>query len=181
MSSLDSVAVFQTRMVQLGLGNLINEFENLGWTTLGNFAFAGPGGPNGGPADEALFQEGIVAPLFGGERDPRIAALRRLQFEAYTTCVGDLQRRANRSDEDDKPKVMPGPERAVRLAEIKMAVPGIDVEDFDLEPSDTLIHKLAYMQETTGVLKYLPFEDIGRRDFELVGIKKDFKFLTNGS
>ena len=51
-------------------------------------------------------------------------------------------------------------------------VMGFEIAE-DLEPSDTLVDKLAYMQETSGVLRYIPLQDIGRRDMEVKGVKKD--------
>ena len=37
------------------------------------------------------------------------------------------------------------------------------------------------MQESTGVLKYIPLSDLGRRDLEVRGIKKDQYWNTDSS
>lgn len=177
MSALDSVAVLKSRMAQLGLLDLWDNFEGHGWTSLGSFAFAVAASYGGTPADEQSFQDQIARPLFGDAHDPRIPAIRRLHFEA-----ADLHRRSTRSEEDDKPKIMPPPERSARLAEVRAAIPGLEIEG-DLEPSDTLVDKFSHMQEVSGVLRYMPLEEMGRRDNEVRGIKKDtfWKTDANGS
>jgi hypothetical protein len=177
MSSLDSVAVLRARMTTLGIGDLFDNFEGLGWSTLGSFAFAAAANFSGTPADEAAFQEQIIRPLFGDAVDPRVAVIRRLHFEAYTQTVGDLHRRSSRNEDDDKPKAMAPPERKARLEEVRRHTT-LDIEG-DLEPSDTLVDKYSHMQEVSGVLKYLPIEEVGRRDSEIKGIKKDAFFKTD--
>jgi hypothetical protein len=42
----------------------------------------------------------------------------------------------------------------------------------ETEPSDTLVDKFSSMQEN-GVLRYVPWEDITRRDMEMRGVKKE--------
>ena len=179
MSSLDSVAVFRARMTTLGIGDLFDTFDGLGLSTLGAFAFAAATNFSGTPADEVTFQASIIRPLFGDAVDPRVAVIRRLHFEAYTQTVGDLHRRSSRNEEDDKPKAMAPPERKARLNEVREHT-SLDIEG-DLEPSDTLVDKYAHMQEVSGVLKYFPNEEIGRRDLEVRGIKKDSFFKTDPS
>ena len=174
MSSLDSAAVFKAKMRTLGIGDLHEVFLGLGWNTIGSFAFAAPANFSGTPLDEETFKTSIITPLFGDVADPRVPAVRRLHFESYTQTVGDLHRRSSRNDEDDKPKAMAPPERQARLEEVRGSS-GLEIEG-DLEPSDTLVDKYVHMQETTGVLKYIPLEEIGRRDNEVIGIKKDSFF-----
>ena len=51
--------------------------------------------------------------------------------------MSDMQRRAQRTDEDDKPRTMPGPERVERLGNFKAKYPDIDIDE-KLEPSEGL-------------------------------------------
>ena len=185
MSDLDSVAVFRARMGTLRIGDLWEKFEGLGWSSMGTFAFAASVNFGGGQVDEAMFSERIITPLFGVdgqpplERDPREASVRRLHVEAYTITVADLQRRAGRTSEDEKPKSMAQPERAARLMEVT-AASGLLIQEV-LEPSDVLIDKLTHMQEVTNRLLYIPLEEIGKRDDETRGIKKDSFWKTDSS
>ena len=60
---LDSEAVFEERLIALGLVDVFEQFGAMGWTTLGNFAFAANFSP--GSADEASVKEHIMIPLVG--------------------------------------------------------------------------------------------------------------------
>lgn len=181
MSSLDSVAVFRSRLVQLGLNDIFESLDGLGWNTLGSFAFASNPGPNGGPAEEESFQNAVLEPLFGPERSPRAANLRRLHFEAYTAVVGDLHRKTLQVDDSEKPKSLAAPEREVRLKEVKAAIGEAMVIEADLEPSDMVVDKFSSMQEHTGVLKYVPLTEIGRRDMEIRNEKKNIWWKSDSS
>ena len=172
MSTIDSKAIFNAKMRSLSLGDLLEAFEGNGWTTISSFAFATPANFAGTPVDEATFRELILTPLFGEGIDPRVPSIRRLHFECYSQTIAELHRKSSRLDEDEKPKSLAPPERLARLEEVKEKVGIMDVEG-ELEPSDILVDKYVHMQETTGVLKYIPFEEIGRRDQEILGVKKD--------
>jgi len=86
--------------------------------------------------------------------------------------VGDLHRRAARTEEDDRPRVMPAAERASRLAEVRYLLPGLEIEG-DLVPSNALVDKYSNMMGVTGVLRYIPLVEITCQDQELKGVKKD--------
>ncbi len=88
-SALDSKAYFEERLVAMGLAELKEAFQQKGWNTLGNFAFAIPPVAQ---ADDALFQAKVLRPLLGEGDDPREASVRRLHFEAHTVAVADVRR-----------------------------------------------------------------------------------------
>jgi hypothetical protein len=178
-SSLDSVAVFKARLAKMRIGDLFSDLERLGWDTLGSFAFAAGANMNGSSVDDKAFNEHVVIPLFGAEPDPRLAQVRRLHFEAYMQTVGELHRRNAHPETEDKPKTLAAPERAARLEEIGLVLANVLTVKGDLEPSDALVDKLSHMQDGTGVLRYVPLEEVGRRDHEVRGIKKDQYWKTD--
>jgi hypothetical protein len=57
---------------------------------------------------------------------------------------------------------------------------GVDIVG-DLEPSDVLVDKFTNMQEVTGVLRYISFAELGRRDEEMRGVKKDVFWKPDAS
>ena len=194
MALLDSAAVFSARMQQLGLGDLVDKFQELGWGTLGNFAIAG-GVLSANGSDEDKFMKKILIPLFQTitinpdtqeeevlpVNDRRETAVRRLQYEAYMQFVSDMQRKTTLSDVEDKPKCTPAPERKARLDEVRDYLVGLEIEG-ELEPADSLVDKYVHMMESSHVLRYIPMHEVGRRDMEIKGKKKDeyFKPDANG-
>ena len=168
--SLDSTAVFAKRLTELKLGGLLNEFTEKGWDTMGSFAFSCSHSPGG---DETGFILDVVVPLLGDADHKLKPQLRRLFFEAYTLAALDVQRRAAPSDEPEKPKKLPAPERFSRLKVIKARLKGLVIAD-DLEPSIALIDKFNSMKEE-GHLRFLPWEELTRRDDEIKSVNKKIK------
>ena len=84
-----------------------------GWDTMGSFAFSCSFAP--GNADDSVFIQEVVVPLLGDADHTLKPQLRRLFFESYTQAALDVQRRAAPSDEAEKPKRLPAPERLARL------------------------------------------------------------------
>ena len=117
MSSLDSVAVFAKRLEELKLGAYINEFTALGWDSMGSFAFSCAFSP--GQADDSSFINEVVVPLLTDPAHVLKPQLRRLFFEAYTLAALDVQRRASPTEDMEKPKKLPAPERLSRLRVLK--------------------------------------------------------------
>jgi hypothetical protein len=164
----NSTAVFLGRLQFLGLQDLEPLFVEKGWATHNEFAFAAayqPGNP-----DDSVFTTKVVIPLLGSADDPRCAKLRFLHFESFTLAVEELKRKS-RHEDDDRPKKLPALERNERLDNVKAALTGLNIEG-DLEPSYGLIDKFVAMQED-GTLRYLPWADLGRRDHEIRGFKKE--------
>ena len=178
---LDSKSVFSARIKALGLAEpkvgdktLADIFKENGWTTLGLFAFAVSFSP-GSAASENDFVTGVLEKLIGKE-DQQTAetkalkpAIRHLYFDAYTMVAADSARRLNSDPEPERPRNLPPQERAERLARLKEKVKPIKVLG-ETEPSDTLVDKFCTMQEN-GILRYVPWEDITRRDLEITELQ----------
>ena len=111
--SLDSTAVFAKRVEELKLGPVLNDMLLKGWDTMGSFAFSCSFAP--GNSDDSVFIQEVVVPLLGDADHTLKPQLRRLFFESYTQAALDVQRRAAPSDEAEKPKRLPAPERLARL------------------------------------------------------------------
>ncbi len=92
MVSIDSVAVFEERLVALGLASIKDAFTSAGWSTLAGFAFSSNFIP-GQTADDRVFVDKVVLKLVSSEEDAKVPAIRRLFFEAYTMAAADLKRR----------------------------------------------------------------------------------------
>jgi len=167
MTLIDSRAVFSKRLQDLSLGDLSAAFEAYGWVTFGSFAFATTPG-----ASDAVLTEGVLKKLTVDEA--LWPSIRRLHFEAYTITMGDLKGRANQTESESVSRTMPPPEKADRFGALKKAYPSI-VFDEMMEPSDSLVDKFHTMQDK-GVLKYLPWNEYGRRDMELEGVQQDICF-----
>ena len=176
--SLNSKAVFQARVKECQLYEYWNRFEALGWTTMGAFAFSANHQP--GSPDETSFLNEVVIPVVGDVNHPLKAMLRRLHFEAFSMVAEEARRRASRTDDEEKPRKLPLAEKAVRLQAIQDELVGLDISG-ELEPSDHLVDRMVTMQED-GVLKFILWEDVGRRDVEVRGSKKDpwYKFDQQG-
>ena len=168
--ALDSKAVFAMKLKKLNLQGSLNDFERLGWDTLGKFAFSANYIP--GKADDSAFINDVVVPLFQANNPPQKAALRRLFYEAYALNAQEMIRLTANPEEDDKPKKLPAPERAARFEALADKLkPGVQLEG-ELEPSFELVDKLVAMRDQ-GVIRYLKWEELTKRDQELLGIKKD--------
>ena len=109
MSLLDSAAVFEKRVRELGLEDLWDQFAAFGWNSYGAFAFAAPTGA-GGAIQNDDFVRDIVRPLFKLDAEaavpPKTAAARRLFVESHAMAIGDLRARADRT-EDAAPRRLP--------------------------------------------------------------------------
>ena len=165
--ALESDAVFFSRISALGLSEEVaGRFREKGWTTLGAFAFCSAYTP--GQADDAAFQP--VLQFLVGEADGADAALvRRLFFEAYTMAAADLKKRIEKTDEDP-PRRLPVAERSARFDKLAARLTGLKIQG-ELEPSHALVDKYVQMVED-GNLRYLPWEELTKREAELLGQKR---------
>lgn len=170
---IDSKEVFLARLKALNLTDLAEKFKANGWVTLGKFAFAVSFGP-GAMASSEEFHKGVLVPLLADRADFNCAEkydIRRLYFEAHSMMVADMARRVAPDPEPERPRNLPVEERAQRLQVIKDKIKPSKVSG-ETEPSDNLVDKLSTMQEA-GVLRYIAWEDITRRDLEVQGVKKE--------
>lgn len=171
MSYIDSEAVFLAKLQKLNLGDLHAEFVARGWKTLGNFAFACPYNP--ASSDDSKLIEKVIVPLTGNEDDARAPPIRRLHFEAYTAFAEEMRRSQSARDDDEKPQRLPGPERAARFNEVETELDGLQTElEGPLEPSNALVDKLVAIGNS-GELRYIRWDELTRRDQEVIGVKKD--------
>ena len=175
--SLDSVAVFAKRVQELKLGSFYNALVAAGFDTMGAFAFSCSFAP--GQSDDTSFINEVVVPILGDPAHILKPQARRLFFEAYTLAALDVQRRSSSSDDQEKPRKLPAPERMSRLRTIKARLVGLTIAD-ELEPSDSLIDKFNGQKED-GVLRLLPWPELTRRDEEVKCIKKIKSFDTDSS
>ncbi len=164
-------------MVKLGLAALKPKFDLKGWNTMSNLCFGCGYSPKG--PDDADFQREIFVPLFGDAADPLKPVVRKLYFEAFSMTSNDMARRSNRNDEDEKPKKLPAAERSERLTELQAKLTGLKLEG-EYEPSHILVDKYVEMEDTE-VLRFIPWEELTKRDLELKGVKKDEFFKEDSS
>ena len=168
--ALDSKAVFEVKLKKLNLQDSLDDFDRLGWDTLGKFAFSANYTP--GKADDSSFVADVVIPLFNDANPLQKAALRRLFYEAFALNAAEMIRITSQPDDEDKPKKLPAPERAARFEALKEKLePGLKLQG-ELEPSNESVDKLVAMRDT-GVLRYLRWEEFTKREQELKGVKKD--------
>ena len=176
--ALDSKAYFNSLATAYGLGPYLERMDELGWSTMGVFAFCAsfvPGSP-----DDTPFIVKVVIPVLGTEEHRLTAALRRLHFDAYTLIAADAQRRGAGMEEDAKPRRLPAPEQNSRLDELKIQLnPGVQIQR-PLEPSHLLIDKYTAMVET-GELRWLPWAELTSREAEFRGSKTEDVLTPEGS
>ena len=120
--ALDSAASFAARVRDLGLGELLPRFEELGWCNMGTLAFSA--GSPGAPSSEAAFDERVVIHLAGSSATPQAANIRRLYYEATTLAAADMRRRMDRVDDDTIPP-LPTEEQEARRARLQARLIGV--------------------------------------------------------
>ena len=143
LSIVDSKPVFERKLKDLGLHGFKQEFDNAGFTTHGELAFAFNFVPD--KSDDTQFQtilcDRILGPVSQTNDQAKKPALRRLHFESYTIAMQDIQQRTLKSEDEIRPAKLPVEERAVRIAGVKGKYGGITIEG-ELEPSNSLIDKI---------------------------------------
>ena len=173
--ALDSTAVFALRIKELGLEEITNNMEGEGWNTHAAFAYSCAYTP--GTADDASFQNDVVFPILGNDPRKLKTTLKRLYFESHMAALLDVQRRATPSDDTEKPKKLPAPEKVARIKALRKRLTGVSIEG-ELEPSHALIDRFNGMFED-GALRFVPWEDLTRRDEEIKNVKKLPYFNTD--
>jgi hypothetical protein len=169
--ALDSKAVFADRVRVLGLGAYQAKFEEKGWDTIANFAFASLYVP--GVSAAQLLMDEVVTPMLGEDMSREVAAkvspLRRLFFECFTLSAADLKYRLERGD-DEAPRKIPTVERDERKKALKQRLVGIKL-DRDMEPSNYIIDVCVQMVVDNEV-SYPRWEMVTRKVDELGGVKR---------
>ena len=176
MAGINSKAVFQAKLKELGLADLLEKFTAKGWTTMRLFAFSANYAPG---QDDVHFNNDVVIPVLGAKTDPRNAALRCLHFDCYAVNAAEVARMVTKTDEEDRPRKLPLAERGERFKQLVAALPALAIdENPELEPSHALTDKAVAMHDS-GELRYIKWEECTRRDDELVGVKKEDIWKTD--
>ena len=123
MSFVDSKAVFKSRVAQLGLPEILPNFEAYGYDTYSSLAFAVDYQPGG---DATAFNTILLPRLTDGDTVWE-AKVRRLHFEAYASTMAEYQRRGSRAN-DDTVRVVPPEERDQRLEMFKAKYFGFQLD-----------------------------------------------------
>ena len=168
--ALESTTVFEARVKALSLHEFWDKFQEFGWTTIGDFAFAANCSP--GQSDETTFITEVVVKLTGDADHPRKSALRRLFFECYSQCAADIQARTSQTGDEDRPRKLPKLEREQRMRELREKLKeSMDIEG-DTEPSNALVDK-AYTMFDSGEVRFLRWDEITKRESEQSGAKTE--------
>ena len=166
--SLDSEAVFNERMVALGLQEHTEKFDKLGWKTYGSLAFATSFVP--GQTEDERFLKDIVEAGLGDSNHHHKGALRRLFFESYTLAAADLKRKVEVTT-DDAPRKVPAAERQERRDRVAIRLVGISLRG-EMDISNRLLDLAVGIYED-NTMKYVAWQDCTKREMELNGLKKD--------
>ena len=149
--------------------------KTLGVESLADYALTSSYTP--GMASDEKFVEDVITPLLGATPPAaKKIQLRKLFLECYINFSADMQRKAQRPEDDEKPRTLAVPERAERLKQLKAQMVGLQISG-ELEPSHTVTDKFVDMKEKNQ-LRILEWCEITRRDQELRNIKKDEYWST---
>jgi hypothetical protein len=176
MSAIDSVATFREAVVERGLGDFLQRFDELGWETLSDLVFATNYTPRGlERADEELFVNEIVIPVLGDATHRSRPRLRRLFFEAFAMSAAQIKRTVE-ANPTEVTRVISAPERAERRRRVEARLVMLTDEDGhfpeELDISDALIDRCITMYEANSVA-YLGLEFCTKKKLELVRVNKD--------
>jgi hypothetical protein len=180
--SIDSEAVFEKRACELGMSK--DELQSIrakSWNTMGKFAFSCGYAPGG--LDDVQLRKLASIVTDSGANDPpddRLPIICRLYFESYTMVSSDLRSRVERLD-DDTPRRLPNPERAVRHKQQATRLSGIELTG-ENECSHALIDVVGKIFDDDQVT-YVQWSACTKRMQELTGQKSIpyFKADANGS
>ena len=159
----------------MNMGSIHDKFVAKGWDTMATFAFA-TGFSTSGPDDQKFLND-IAIPLLGADH-VWTAALRRLHYTCFVHTTHDMAAQTSKTEEDvDKPSKLPSQERGARLQALQKELPGMEIRG-PLEPSCKLVDRLIGMQ-VSGHLRVLSWEDLTRRDQEILNVKTEEWWKTD--
>ena len=172
MSSLNSAAVFEEALKELGLERLWPRFQELKWTTHRTFAMAAPPSAHG-PAEEAVFLRCIAKRVLDIPESatdetmpPDVSLVRLLYFESHTMAIADLRNRTTKSSEPGSTKRLPDVELESRKAKLQARIGiGFPIEG-EVEPADCLIDRFTKMVEE-GRITHVPWNKCASKTAEL--------------
>ena len=168
-SALDSKAVFEEKLQQMGLITYLGPLAGYGWDTIAGFAFSTAYQP--GLGDEKPFVDAVLVPLLGRPDHVDAAGFREFFWECRTIVTADLRRRVESSD-DVAPKAMPNAERESRRAMVRARLTGLALDmDNELDPAHCLVDFVASMYDDNRITA-IDWKDAPKRGQELRGERK---------
>lgn len=137
---LDSAAVFQSRLKDLGLQSYAAALKTSGIDTLGRLAFITTYQPGLASTDEPFVKSLLKALGLTNESEltpGELSSFRRLWIESSTVAISEMRNRSERT-EDQAVKKIPIPERTSRRNAQQARLVGIRIAG-TLEPSHSLL------------------------------------------
>ena len=167
--ALDREDVFFRRILDLGLGDLLDRFKAKGFVTHNAFAFASDFTPGMGGASDQTLTPMLLAELAEG-KDELLPSLRRLWWESWSLVSADMESRAS-SASGASVRNVSSLELETRRQAALAKVPGLTITK-DLDVSDSFIKKIISMGES-GVIRYPAWELVTTRSLETLGVTDD--------
>lgn len=158
----DQESVFEDRCAELGLQELLPQLQSLGYTNLGNFAYACPWNAD---KPHAEFDASVLPRILTDPGEPRSIGLRRLWFEAYTDACAELQAKQQARSSETGIRRLAAPERERRRKAVASKCQFGKMRDHE-EPGETVVDTMVAMFEDK-VLVYISPDDCPSRDMEL--------------
>ena len=135
MALLDSVAVFKSRVTEIGLASCWPKFEEKMWDTHASFAFCVSRPP--GQTEDDEFHNKVVEPI-AGPGSNLSSRLRRLHYESFSFWGAEQKRKVERTG-DEAPIVLPLEERLARRAKCQLEIgDALPIAD-ELEPAQCTV------------------------------------------
>jgi len=162
-----------SRMIELGLEDLIGAFKTKGMNTFAKFGFGCDYTPHGG--DPAKLTEDLLKPL-AGETPEHVMMLRMLWWESWGIATADMQRSAAGGTEARK---LGAPELKARREETLKKLSGLTITP-ELDISDQLLSDCVSIVDGNR-MKYIPWESCTARSLEITGQKKDTTWTADSN
>ena len=166
MASFDSTAEFKAAMVDVGLGDLFDQFSDKGIDSFSCLAYMSSYQPGGDPK---VFDEEVLKVLLGDPKDKHAPRLRRLYSDAVAMAAHRMRRRMTATS-DDPPQKLGNAERDERMQRFRKEYRGQQKGE-EFEPSHRLIDAAYALLDTNAVI-YLHPEVCTTRRQELDNAKK---------
>ena len=165
MSLASSTSAFDAALSDLGLSNLKDKFEAMGWTTFNEFAFSSSDSTG---RDGKAFEGEVLPKLIDTEDTEQkklIPKLRMLHAQAYIAMSAAMESFANPKAFDEK-IVMNSADRKVRTARLKVRITGFTLTGHS-NPSTTLTDRMVTIL-VKGAVRYVPWERCTSMEQELL-------------
>ena len=178
---LDSAAVFQSRLKDLGLQAFSAALKTSGIDTLGRLAFITTYQPGLASTDEPFVKSLLKALGLTNESEltpGELSSFRRLWIESSTVAISEMRNRSERT-EDQAVKKIPIPERTSRRNAQQERLVGIKIAG-TLEPSHSLLDFCQSIRDDNE-LHTIELEKCTCREQELDGKKREKFYRPDNS